>query len=105
MTNQTNNVQSNDENQSCFYGHLEQKKLLESDIEMNNNENKMNLNRHKDERETSLEQPKLLWTPQTSQINQDTKLKEFKALINSKYNLNLGKFYIFFTNCHSLLNF
>jgi hypothetical protein len=39
--------------------------------------------------------PKLLWDPKTSNINQDTKLKKFKALIESKHNLSFSKYCIF----------
>ncbi len=34
--------------------------------------------------------PKLLWSPKTTKINQNTKLKKFTALIENKYNLKFG---------------
>lgn len=99
MTNQTNNVLASNENQSALKGHLEQKKPLSNGVELNNNESNMNLNQHANERASSLEQPKLLWTPKTTQIIRihDTKLIEFQVLINQKFNLNLGIILFFLT--------
>jgi hypothetical protein len=35
--------------------------------------------------------PKLLWDPKNTKINQDTKLKEFTALIENKYSLKFSE--------------
>jgi hypothetical protein len=57
--------------------------------------NEIDLNENENDDET-IQQSKLLWDPTNTRIEQATKLKQFQASIEAKFNIKFGLFYFNF---------